>query len=106
MFLDFFIIARALHTLMRKKQTWEWLDSHKHALQRLIEELKIYQALGPVHPSDPIMVKWGFAEHGTYCDMFQKSPHGPKQPLKLSSTALKDTDKRYIVWEKGSLSLT
>lgn len=43
--------------LMRKKQTWEWLDSHKRVLQTLIKELKTYQALGPVHPSDPIVVK-------------------------------------------------
>lgn len=82
-----------------EKETVEWLGSHEQALQTLVEELKTSQALGPVHPSDTVIVKWGFAEHGTYCNMFQKSPHGPKQPL--SSTALKNTDKRYTDWGKG-----
>ncbi|NWI40403.1 POL5 protein, partial [Picathartes gymnocephalus] len=49
----FSIIARPLYTLMRKHQKWEWLDNHKQALQTLIEELKTYQSLGTVHPSDP-----------------------------------------------------
>ncbi|NXH81120.1 POL5 protein, partial [Edolisoma coerulescens] len=49
----FSIIARPLYTLMRKHQKWEWLDNHRQALQTLIEELKTYQSLGPVHPSDP-----------------------------------------------------
>ncbi|NWW73103.1 TF26 protein, partial [Climacteris rufus] len=48
----FSIIARPLYTLMRKNQSWDWLDSHKQALQTLIEELKTYQSLGPVHPND------------------------------------------------------
>ncbi|NWR89263.1 TF26 protein, partial [Furnarius figulus] len=46
-------IARTLYALMRKKQTWEWLDIHKQALQTSTEKLKAYQSLGPVHPSDP-----------------------------------------------------
>lgn len=75
-------------------------------MQKLIEELKTYQSLGPVHPSVPIIAEWGFAEHGTYCNLFQKGPHRPKQPLGFSSTALKDTKRRYTDWEKGLLSLT
>lgn len=102
----FFLIGRPFCTLMRKKQTWEWPDSHKQTLRTLIQELKTHQALGPVHSSDPIIVKWGFSEYGTYCNMFQKSPHVPKQPLRLSSTGLKNTNMRYIDWEKGLLSLT
>lgn len=95
MSLGFSIIARPSYTLMRKHQKWEWLDNHKQALQKLIEELKTYQSLGPVHPSVPIIAEWGFSEHGTYCNLFQKGPHGPKRTLGFSSTALKDTKRRY-----------
>lgn len=95
MSLGFSIIARPSYTLMRKHQKWEWLDNHKQALQKLIEKLKTCQSLGPVHLSVPIIAEWGFAEHGTYCNLFQKGPHGTKQTLGFSSTALKDTKRRY-----------
>lgn len=103
----FSIIARPLYTLMKKHQNWEQLDNHQQALQTLIEELKTYQSLEPVHPSDSMIVEWGFAEHRTHCNLFQKGPHGPKKrPLGFSSTALKDAERRYTDWEKGLLSLT
>lgn len=60
----------------------------------LIEELKIYSSLGAIYSNDPIRAEWGFAEHGTYCNRFQKGPHRLKQPLGLSSAALKDPEKR------------
>lgn len=59
-------------------------------------------------PSDPVtgsFADWGFAEHGTYCNVSER-PHGSKRPLEFSFTALKDTEKRYTAWEKGLLSLT
>lgn len=66
----------------------------------LIEELKIQSSLGAVHSNDPIRAERGFAEHGTYCNMFHQGPHRPKQPLGLSSAALKDPEKRYTLTEK------
>lgn len=72
----------------------------------LIEELIIYSSLGAVHSNDSIRAEWGFAEDETYCNVFQKGPHRPEQPLGFSPVALKDPEKRYSDWEKGLLSLT
>lgn len=101
----FSVIAGPLYTLMSKNQNWQCLDSHKQALQTLRDELK---TLEPVHPSDPVtwsFADWGFAEHGTYCNVSER-PHGSKRPLEFSFTALKDTEKRYTAWENALLSLT
>ena len=62
---------------------------------KLILELKTYQSLGPVHPRDPIIAKLGFAEHGTYCSLFQNGSEGPRRPLLFSSTAFKKTEQKY-----------
>ena len=101
----FSIIARPLYSLLRKGKSWRWDSEHEEAIKTLILELKTYQSLGPVHPRDPIIAEWGFAEHGTYCNLFQIGPDGPKRPLLFSSTAFKETEQRYSEWEKGLLSL-
>ncbi|KAK4807063.1 hypothetical protein QYF61_018404 [Mycteria americana] len=101
----FSIISRPLYSLLRKGKPWEWKLEHKEAVKTLTEELKTYQSLGPVHPRDPIIAEWGFAEHATYCNLFQTGPDGPKRPLLFSSTAFKETEQRYSEWEKGLLSL-
>lgn len=62
-------------------------------MKTLKNELGTYQSLGPVHPSDPIVVEWGFAEHAIYCNLFQISPNGPKRPLLFSSTACKEAEQ-------------
>ena len=51
-------------------------------------------------------MEWGFAEHASYCGVFQKGPQGPARPLLFSSTAFKETEQRYSDWEKGVISLT
>lgn len=61
----FSIIARPLYSLLWKGKPWGWKLDHQEVIKTLIEELKTYQLLGPVHPHDPIIVEWGFAEHGT-----------------------------------------
>ncbi|KAK4810621.1 hypothetical protein QYF61_007358 [Mycteria americana] len=89
----FSIISRPLYSLLRKGKPWEWKLEHKEAVKTLTEELKTYQSLGPVHPRDPIIAEWGFAEHATYCNLFQTGPDGPKRPLLFSSTAFKETEQ-------------
>ena len=51
-------------------------------------------------------MEWGFAEHASYCGVFQKGLRGPARPLLFSSTSFKETEQRYLEWEKGLLSLT
>ncbi|NXT86242.1 TF211 protein, partial [Zapornia atra] len=50
---DFSIIARPLYNLLRKGVLWDWTPLHDEALQLLVFEANNYQALGPIHPSDP-----------------------------------------------------
>lgn len=73
--------------------------------QNLNTGIKTYQSLRPVHPHKPIIAKWGFAKHGTYCKLFQTGPDRPKRPSVFHLTAFKETDQRYSEWEKGLLSL-
>jgi len=65
----FSIIARPLYNLLRKKKSWEWTNQHSNALETLVKELRLFQQLGPVHPSDPIRMEWGFSEHGSHCNV-------------------------------------
>ncbi|KAK4807137.1 hypothetical protein QYF61_018478, partial [Mycteria americana] len=91
----FSIISRPLYSLLRKGKPWEWKLEHKEAVKTLTEELKTYQSLGPVHPRDPIIAKWGFAEHATYFKQVEKIHQGqPVQtrgPFNLLEAILKGT---------------
>ena len=51
-------------------------------------------------------MEWGYAEHASYCSVFQKGPQGPVRPLLFSSTSFKETEQQYSEWEKGLLLLT
>ncbi|NWX94202.1 TF29 protein, partial [Nothoprocta ornata] len=50
---DFSIIARPLYDLLQKRAQWEWTQVHDEALWLLVSEATAYQALGPIHPTDP-----------------------------------------------------
>ncbi|NWH69131.1 TF29 protein, partial [Geococcyx californianus] len=49
----FSIIAQPLYNLLRKTSKWEWTTVHQQALDLWVEELKVFQQLGPIHPTDP-----------------------------------------------------
>ncbi|KFV95156.1 hypothetical protein N327_12739, partial [Fulmarus glacialis] len=49
----FSVIARPLYSLLRKGKPWTWNSEHEEAVKTLIQELKTYQSLGPVHSHDP-----------------------------------------------------
>ncbi|KFQ41576.1 hypothetical protein N333_04379, partial [Nestor notabilis] len=49
----FSIIARPLYSLLKKGKVWEWTEQHTDALELLIEELRLFHQLGPIHPTDP-----------------------------------------------------
>ncbi|NXO54347.1 POL5 protein, partial [Aramus guarauna] len=101
----FSIIARPLYNLLRKGKSWEWTKQHENALELLIGELRLFQQLGPLHPTDPIHVEWGFSEHGSHCNLWQKGPEGPEKLLEFTSHSFSDTEMRYSDLEKGLLSL-
>ncbi|KAK4829694.1 hypothetical protein QYF61_006069 [Mycteria americana] len=69
--------ARPLYDLTRKRATWDWTPIHEEALKLLVFEVGIYQALGPIHPTDPFQIEWGFAVHGASIHIWQKGPEGP-----------------------------
>lgn len=98
---DFSIIARPLYDLLRKGAKWEWGISQEEALQLLIFEATAHQALGPIHPTDPFQVEWGFAISGLSVHIWQRGPEGPTRPVGFYSRGFKDAEKRYTVWEKG-----
>ncbi|NXF13574.1 POL5 protein, partial [Smithornis capensis] len=50
---DFSIIARPSYDLLRKGVKWEWDLPQEEAMKLLIFEVTAYQALGPIHPTDP-----------------------------------------------------
>lgn len=101
----FAIIARPLYNLLKRGKSWEWTEQHTSALESLIKELRLFQQLGPIHPTDPIHVEWGFSEHGSHCNLWQKGPEGPERPLEFTSHSSSDTERRYSDLEKGLLSL-
>jgi len=101
----FSLIAHPLYSLLQKGKQWEWNSEHEEAVKTLIEESKTYQSLGPIHPCDPFIAEWGFAEHGAHCNLFHFGPHGPKILLLFSLTALKETEQRCSEREKRLFSL-
>ncbi|MCQ4179331.1 hypothetical protein FK518_27580 [Klebsiella pneumoniae] len=98
---DFSIIARPLYDLLRKGVKWEWTPSQEEAVQLLIFEATAHQALGPIHPTDPFQVEWGFAISGLSVHIWQRGPEGPTWPVGFYSHSFKDAERRYTVWEKG-----
>ncbi|KFU92834.1 hypothetical protein M959_08110, partial [Chaetura pelagica] len=68
---DFSIIARPLYDLLRKRAQWQWTEVHDEALKLLIFEATAHQALGPIHPSDPVHIEWGFAPSGMSVHLWQ-----------------------------------
>ncbi|XP_074719620.1 uncharacterized protein LOC141941203 [Strix uralensis] len=98
---DFSSIARPLYDLLRKRAQWEWTRVHDTALQLLVFEATAYQALGPIHPTDPVQIEWGFAKTGLSIHLWQKGPEGPVRPIGFYSRSFKDAEKRYTTWEKG-----
>ena len=103
---DFSIIARPLYDLTRKRATWDWTPVHEEALKLLIFEAGVYQALGPIHPTDPFQIEWGFAIHGLSIHMWQRGPEGTTRPIGFHSRSFKDAEKRYSIWEKGLFVVT
>lgn len=99
------IIARPLYNLLWKGKKWEWTDIHEQALQTLITELRAFQQIGPIHTTDLIHVEWGFSEHESHCNLWQKGPSGPIRPLGFTSQSFNDTESRYTDMERGLLSL-
>jgi len=64
-------------------------------------EANACQALGPIHPTDPVQIEWGFARTGLSIHLWQKGPEGPIWPIGFYSRSFKDAGKRYTTWEKG-----
>ncbi|NXB42077.1 TF29 protein, partial [Leucopsar rothschildi] len=50
---DFSIITTPLYDLLREVVKWDWSPFQEEALQLLIFEATAYQALGPIHLTDP-----------------------------------------------------
>lgn len=67
----FSIIARPLYNLLKKGKAWEWTEQHANTLELLINDLRLFQQLEPVHPTDPIHVEYGFSEHGSHYNLWQ-----------------------------------
>lgn len=60
---DFSVIACPLNNLLRKGKSWGWTKQCQDALDLLIKELRLFQQLGPLHPTDLIDIEWGFTEY-------------------------------------------
>lgn len=90
---DFSIIARPLYDLLRKGAEWKWTPLHNDALQLLNFEATTHQALGAIHPTDPVQIEWGFVNSGLSIHMWQQEPDGPTQPIGFYSCTFKDAKK-------------
>jgi len=91
---DFLIIARLLYDLLQKKAQWEWTQVHDEALRLLVFEANAYQVLGPIHPTGPVPMEWGFARTGLSIHLWQKGPERPIRPIGFYSRSFKDAEKR------------
>ena len=69
---DFSIVARPLYDLLQKRAHWEWTSVHDEVLRLLGFEANAYQALGPIHPTNPIQIEWGFAQTGLFIYLWEK----------------------------------
>lgn len=74
---------------------------HHEALQLLVFEANTYQSLGPIHPTHPVHIEWGFASSGLSIHLWQKGPDGPTRPIGFYSRSFKDAEKLYSTWEKA-----
>lgn len=108
------IIAYLLYSLLWNREPWKWNPEHEEAVRNLIEELKMYQSLGPVYTT--LLYVLGiyrkYSRMGLcwtcYCVVEHKQitgPDGPKKSLLFIRTTLKETKQRYSEWEKGVVSL-
>jgi len=55
-------------------------------------EANAYQALGPIHPMDPVQIEWGFAPIELSINLWQKEqrgPFGPSGSIRVVSKVLK-----------------
>ncbi|RMB99534.1 hypothetical protein DUI87_24271 [Hirundo rustica rustica] len=98
---DFSIIARPLYDLLRKGVKWDWTPAQEEAMHLLFFEVTAHQALGPIHPTDPFQVEWGFASSGLSVHIWQQGPEGLMRSAGFYSCDFKDAEKRYTTWEKG-----
>jgi len=97
---DFSIIARPLYELPGRKAQWEWTQVHDEVLALLVFEANAYQALGPIHPTDPVQIEWGFARTGLSIHLWQKGPEGPIRPIHVVPKMLK---KGTRLWKRAYL---
>jgi len=79
----FSIIARPSYDLLWKKARWEWTHVHDEALRLSSSQANAYQALGPIHPMDPVQIEWVFAWIGLSIHLWQKGPEGPIQSIRF-----------------------
>lgn len=70
---EFSIITRPLYNLLKKGKAWEWTEQHANTLGLLINDLRLFQQLGPLHPTDPVHVEYSFSEHGSHCNFGQRN---------------------------------
>ncbi|KAK4829061.1 hypothetical protein QYF61_001866 [Mycteria americana] len=94
--------AQPLYELTCKRAPWDWTPVHEEALKLLILETGVYQALGPINPTDPLYIEWGFAIHGLSIHMWQRGREGPTRPIAFYSRSFKDAEKMIFDLGKGS----
>lgn len=100
-FPDFSIVAWPSYDLTRKQYSCDWTLVHEEVLKLLGFETGIHEALGPIHPEDPLQVEWGSPIHGLSIHVWECGPEDPTHPIQFHSPSFKDTEKQDSLWERG-----
>lgn len=67
----------------------------------LIFEAGLYQVLGPMHPTGPLNIKWGFAIHGLSMHVWQWRPEVPTCLVRFYLHGSKD-EKNFIQFGRSA----
>lgn len=74
---------------------------HEEALKLSIFKANTQQALGPIHPSDPLCIAWGFAPHGLLTHLWAQMSQLDR--LGFSHAVLKIQKDDIMPEKRGSL---
>lgn len=96
--LAFSLISHPHHDLTHQRTTCDWTSVYAEVLKLLIFEAGLYQVLGPMHPTGPLQIEWGFVINGLSMHVWQWRPEGLSCPVRFYLHSSKDAKKLYSVW--------
>ena len=99
-------INEPLRQLLRKDQQWLWDKPQEEVFQKIKEKLISPEILAHYDPNKPCIVAADASQNGLGAVLLQEDARENRRPVFFASRSLSDTEKRYVVIEKGALAAT